>query len=141
MTARVRHFRLFRSRGFGLAGLAVLLLTTSGAVPGGRAEGGLTSEATEVATDVATPVPARTPRLTVTRLQYDGDDWYANPSSLPNLIRAVRERTTLAVEPREARTTLLDEALFDHPFLHMTGHGAVRFSEAEVVRLREYLLR
>jgi len=80
-------------------------------------------------------------RLTVARLQYDGDDWYANPSSLPNLIQAIRTRTTLAVEPNEVRLTLLDESLWDHPFLHLTGHGQIRFSEREVERLREYLLR
>lgn len=82
-----------------------------------------------------------TARLTVARLQYDGDDWYANPSSLPNLIQAIRTRTTLAVEPNEVRLTLLDESLWDHPFLHLTGHGQIRFSEREVERLREYLLR
>lgn len=80
-------------------------------------------------------------RLTVARLQYDGDDWYANPSSLPNLIEAIRTRTSLAVEPNEVRLTLLDESLWDHPFLHLTGHGQIRFSELEVERLREYLLR
>jgi Domain of unknown function (DUF4159) len=84
---------------------------------------------------------AATSRLTVARLQYDGDDWYANPSSLPNLIQAIRTRTTLAVEPNEVRLTLLDESLWDHPFLHLTGHGQIRLSEREVERLREYLLR
>ena len=84
---------------------------------------------------------ASAPRLAVARLQYDGDDWYANPSSLPNLIRAIRERTTLAVDPREVRTTLLDDRLWDYPFLHLTGHGNIKFSETEVQRLREYLLR
>lgn len=86
-------------------------------------------------------VGAAAPRLAVARLQYDGDDWYANPSSLPNLIRAIRERTTLAVDPREVRTTLLDDRLWDYPFLHLTGHGSIKFSETEVQRLREYLLR
>jgi hypothetical protein len=80
-------------------------------------------------------------RLTVARLQYEGDDWYANPSSLPNLIRAIRARTTLAVEPNEVRLTLLDERLWNHPFLHLTGHGQIRFSPREVERLREYLQR
>ena len=84
---------------------------------------------------------ASAPRLAVARLQYDGDDWYANPSSLPNLIRAIRERTTLAVDPREVRTTLLDDRHWDYPFLHLTGHGNIKFSETEVQRLREYLLR
>ena len=81
-------------------------------------------------------------RLTVARLQYDGGgDWYANPSSLPNLLAAIRERTTLPVEKAEARITLMDDKLWDYPFLHMTGHGNIKLSDAEVVRLREYLLR
>lgn len=87
------------------------------------------------------PAASLGPRLTVARLQYEGDDWYANPSSLPNLIRAIRDRTTLQVEPEEVRLTLLDERLWDHPFLHITGHGNIRLSDAEVQRLREYLLR
>ncbi len=49
------------------------------------------------------PVPTAM-RLTVARLQYDGGgDWYANPSSLPNLLQAIRERTSLKVEKQEAR--------------------------------------
>ena len=91
---------------------------------------------------VALGAPAITvPRLTVARVQYQGDDWYANPSSLPNLIRAIRTRTTLAVEPNEVRLTLRDERLWDHPFLHLTGHGDIRLREDEVERLRTYLLR
>jgi hypothetical protein len=82
------------------------------------------------------------PRLTVARLQYDGGgDWYANPSSLPNLLAAIRERTAFPVERSEARVTIMDERLWDYPFLHMTGHGNVRLTEEEVPRLREYLLR
>jgi hypothetical protein len=87
----------------------------------------------------AEPTPAR---LVVARLQYDGGgDWYANPSSLPNLITAINERTSLRVEKTEARVTLMDERLWDYPFLHMTGHGNVKFSDVEGQRLREYLLR
>jgi uncharacterized protein DUF4159 len=82
------------------------------------------------------------PRLTIARLQYDGGgDWYANPSSLPNLLAAIRERTALPVEATEARITLMDDRLWDYPFLHMTGHGNVKFSDEEVKRLREYLER
>jgi len=82
------------------------------------------------------------PRLTIARLKYDGGgDWYANPSSLPNLLAAIRERTALPVEATEARVTLMDDRLWDYPFLHMTGHGNVKFSDEEVKRLREYLER
>ena len=45
------------------------------------------------------------------------------------------------MEPTEARITLGDDRLWDYPFLHMTGHGNVTFSDTEVARLREYLSR
>jgi len=81
-------------------------------------------------------------RLTVARVQYDGGgDWYANPSSIPNLLQAIAERTTLPVERREARVTLLDDRLWDYPFLHITGHGNMKLSDREIERLREYLSR
>ena len=79
--------------------------------------------------------------LTIARLQYDGGgDWYANPSSLPNLLSAIAQRTTLPVAREEARVTPLDDRLFDYPFVHATGHGTIRFSDAEAAHLREYLL-
>ncbi|MBY0492198.1 MAG: DUF4159 domain-containing protein [Gemmatimonadaceae bacterium] len=81
-------------------------------------------------------------RLAIARLQYEGGgDWYANPSSLVNLIKAIAERTSLPIERTEAKVKLTDSALFDYPFLHMTGHGDVKFSDAEVKRLREYVTR
>jgi hypothetical protein len=86
--------------------------------------------------------PAATPRLAVARLQYDGGgDWYANPSSLPNLIQAIRTRTTLAVEPEEARVRLTDARIWEYPFLHVTGHGNIKFSDVEVERLRDWINR
>jgi len=84
---------------------------------------------------------ARGPRLAIARLQYEGGDWYGNPSSLPNLIQAINERTSLRVEKTEGRVTLLDERLWDYAFLHATGHGDMKFSDAEIDRLRDYLLR
>ena len=82
------------------------------------------------------------PQLTIARLQYDGGgDWYANPSSLPNLLAAIRERTSLNVAPTEARVRLTDDRLWDYPFLHVTGHGNIHFSDEEIARLREYLAR
>jgi hypothetical protein len=70
-----------------------------------------------------------------------GGDWYANPSSLPNLIDAINQRTSLKVEKTEGRVTLLDDRLWDFAFLHVTGHGDLKFTDAEVDRLRQYLLR
>ena len=79
--------------------------------------------------------------LTITRLKYDGGgDWYGNPSSLPNLLAAIRDRTGISVAPREQTVSLLDPGLADHPYLYMTGHGNVSWSAAERQALREYLL-
>ncbi|MDP3911090.1 MAG: DUF4159 domain-containing protein [Gemmatimonadales bacterium] len=78
--------------------------------------------------------------LTIGRLHYHGGgDWYANPSSLPNLLAALRARTTLPVAERERVVTLTGPELWDVPFLYMTGHGNVRFSDVEVRTLRRFL--
>lgn len=78
--------------------------------------------------------------MTVGRLQYDGGgDWYANPSSLPNLLAAIAERTGMRVSSREKVVQLLDDELWNVPYLYMTGHGNVRWSEAELEVLRRYL--
>ncbi len=78
--------------------------------------------------------------MTVGRLQYDGGgDWYANPSSLPNLLKAIGERTPLRVAAREKVVRLTDDDLWQVPFIHMTGHGNVRWSDPERATLRRYL--
>ncbi len=79
--------------------------------------------------------------LTIGRLHYDGGgDWYANPSSLPNLLQAIATRTSLRVAAREKVVRLSDDELWSVPYLYMTGHGNVRFSEADLAVLRRYLL-
>jgi len=84
---------------------------------------------------------AQAPSLpTIARLHYDGGgDWYANPSSLPNLLAAVSDWTELRVLDRPTEVRPLDPDLGDYPYLYMTGHGNVRFSDAELDRLRRYL--
>lgn len=80
------------------------------------------------------------PRLTIVQLQYGGGgDWYANPSGLPNLLRTIRDRTGLDVADRPLQLKLTDPGLWSHPFLYLTGHGNVRFTEEEVQILRRYL--
>ena len=80
------------------------------------------------------------PNLTIARLHYDGGgDWYANPSSLPNLLRAIRTRTGLATAERERVVTLESPQLWSTPYLYMTGHGNVRFSDEQAKVLRRYL--
>ena len=89
-------------------------------------------------------IPPRAPEpvLTIGRLHYDGGgDWYANPSSLPNLLTALRTRTGLRVSSRERVVTLADDDLWNVPYIYMTGHGNVHWSDADLVTLRRYLLQ
>lgn len=79
-------------------------------------------------------------RFTIGRLKYGGGgDWYSNPTSLPNLLEALSERTHVATTAREVNVRLTDEDLYATPFLYMTGHGRVTFTDEEVRRLREFL--
>ncbi len=80
--------------------------------------------------------------MTIGRLHYDGGgDWYANPSSLPNLLGAISERTGLRVSSREKVVQLGDDEIWTVPYLHMTGHGNVHFSDAELATLRRWLVQ
>ena len=84
--------------------------------------------------------PAPEPVLTIAQLQYGGGgDWYANPSGLPNLLREIGVRTGLPVATRPAQTQLTSPDLWTYPYLYLTGHGNVRFTEEEVRLLRRYL--
>jgi hypothetical protein len=88
------------------------------------------------------PVPSAVPApvMTIGRLHYDGGgDWYANPSSLPNLLTALRTRTTLRVAAEEKVVTLSDDDLWNVPYLYMTGHGNVHWSDRDLATLRRYL--
>ncbi|MBD3321625.1 MAG: DUF4159 domain-containing protein [Chitinivibrionales bacterium] len=79
--------------------------------------------------------------LTVARLQYGGGgDWYADPSSLPNLIEYVRKHTAAPVCDTTATVEIMSDRLFTYPFLYMTGHGNVHFTDREKLRLRKYLI-
>ena len=115
--------------------LALFLAALASAGLGGHPYGGL-----GVQPDAGSEVQPDSV-LTITRLQYEGGgDWYANPSSLPNLLTAIRERTGLPVSAQPGTVRPLDPALKDHPYLYMTGHGNVRFSPEERTALREYFL-
>jgi hypothetical protein len=79
--------------------------------------------------------------FTLARLHYNGGgDWYANPSSFSNLVRAARERTKLPICDSVATVAIEDDRLFHFPFICMTGHGDVHLSESERLRLRRYLI-
>lgn len=69
-----------------------------------------------------------------------GGDWYANPTALPNLIRFCNAAIGTELDPEPATVSVESPAIFQYPFLHMTGHGNVLFSQEEAENLRTYLL-
>jgi hypothetical protein len=74
-------------------------------------------------------------------LKYNGGgDWYANPTSLPNLIKFSNQNinTTIKVKPATVEPGSPD--VFSYPFIHATGHGNILFSDSEILNLRNYML-
>ncbi|MBW1655049.1 DUF4159 domain-containing protein [Flavobacterium quisquiliarum] len=73
-------------------------------------------------------------------LKYSGGgDWYANPTSLPNLISFCNANIYTRIKNKPSTVEPSNPDLFSYPFVHMTGHGNVVFSDSDVTNLRNYL--
>jgi len=83
---------------------------------------------------------AQQPVLKIAKLKYNGGDWYANKTSLANLITFCNQNLKLNLAPEEEVVEVGSPELFSYPFVHMTGHGNVVFSDAEARNLRKYLI-
>lgn len=68
-----------------------------------------------------------------------GGDWYANPTSLPNLIRFCNTTIQTKIKAKPATVTPNSPDIFSYPYIHMTGHGNVVFNTDEETNLRNYL--
>ncbi|MCD4790682.1 MAG: DUF4159 domain-containing protein [Bacteroidales bacterium] len=74
-------------------------------------------------------------------LKYSGGgDWYANPTSLPNLIKFCNENINTNINPEPATVDVGSPEIFNYPLVHITGHGNVVFSNQDIKNLREYLV-
>jgi hypothetical protein len=74
-------------------------------------------------------------------LKYNGGgDWYANPTSLPNLISFCNKNIGTSISPDVITVDAGNPEIFNLPFVHMTGHGNVIFSPSESDNLRTYLI-
>ncbi|MBA4155587.1 DUF4159 domain-containing protein [Flavobacterium sp.] len=73
-------------------------------------------------------------------LKYNGGgDWYANPTSLPNLIKFCNQNISTNLKNKPATVEPGSPDLLSYPFVHMTGHGNVVFNDNEILNLRNYL--
>lgn len=77
----------------------------------------------------------------IAKLKYGGGgDWYANKTSLPNLIKFCNQNLRMNVFPDEDIVEPGSPDLFSYPFVHLTGHGNVLFSDSEARNLRRYMI-
>jgi hypothetical protein len=73
-------------------------------------------------------------------LKYSGGgDWYANPTSLPNLIKFCNANINTRIKAKPGTVEPGNPDLLSYPFVHMTGHGNVVFSDTDIINLRNYL--
>ncbi|MDP8226075.1 MAG: DUF4159 domain-containing protein [Candidatus Celaenobacter polaris] len=78
--------------------------------------------------------------LTIARVQYDGGgDWYNDTSVIPNLCDEINSRTLIKASSEQAIVSLKNNSVLNYPFLYLTGHGNISFSEEECTNLRNYL--
>ena len=81
-------------------------------------------------------------RVGLARLQYDGGgDWYNDPEVLPNLAKYAATALGTSFPVDQAVVKASGPQIFDYPFVYLTGHGNIRFSDKEVETLRDWMLR
>ena len=69
-----------------------------------------------------------------------GGDWYGNPTALPNLIAFCNQNIDTSIDQKPGTVEPGSSDIYRFPFIHMTGHGNVFFSEEDAENLRNYLL-
>ena len=69
-----------------------------------------------------------------------GGDWYSNPTALKNLIQFTNTTIDTSIDAKPATVTPNSPELFNYPYIYLTGHGNVYFSDDDAQNLRNYLL-
>jgi len=78
--------------------------------------------------------------FTIARINYGGGgDWYSDPSSLPNLLEYLSRNTPMSSILEEKRIKVTDANAIHFPYLYLTGHGNIKFSDEEIIALRSLL--
>jgi len=79
--------------------------------------------------------------FTMTRLHYSGGgDWYADPSSIPNLLNFVSKHTNIELNKNENRARIGSDEFYDSYYIYLTGHGNIKFTDTEAHLMRNFLL-
>lgn len=80
-------------------------------------------------------------RVKIALLKYKGGgDWYANPTALPNLVAFCNDELYMNLSDEIDEVEVGSPEIFNYPWLHMTGHGNIVFSDSDAENLRTYLM-
>ncbi|WP_207533755.1 DUF4159 domain-containing protein [Desertivirga arenae] len=81
------------------------------------------------------------PTYKLGKLKYSGGgDWYANRTAIPNLIQFCNKNLGTNLDLEEGVVEVGSNDIFNYPFVYLTGHGNIKFSDQEVLNLRKYLI-
>ncbi|MEO8794101.1 MAG: DUF4159 domain-containing protein [Daejeonella sp.] len=81
------------------------------------------------------------PTYRIAKVKYSGGgDWYANRTALPNLIKFCNQNLNTNIDADDAIVEVGSTELFNYPFVYLTGHGNITFSDQEAKNLRNYLV-
>jgi hypothetical protein len=85
-------------------------------------------------------IAQETSAFQIARLKYDGgSDWYNGQTEEVNLLNFIKEKTNIKVKAEYVYADINSDDIFSYPFLFMTGHGNIIFSDAQAARLLSYL--
>tara|TARA_B100000029_G_scaffold505772_1_gene587086 strand:+ start:2562 stop:3167 length:606 start_codon:yes stop_codon:yes gene_type:complete len=78
--------------------------------------------------------------FTIARIHYSGGgDWYADPSSLSNLLKFLNKNISIPIKKEEI-VSIGDDLFYKNNYFYITGHGNIKLDKEEIVELREHLL-
>src|SRR5690606_13642418 len=80
-------------------------------------------------------------KIKIAKLKYNGGgDWYANKTALPNLINFCQAELNIPMDNTDYVVAVGSKELYQYPYIYMTGHGNVVFTDDEAKNLRDYLI-
>jgi len=83
---------------------------------------------------------AQNSSVKIALLKYNGGgDWYSDPTALPNLIKFCNKNLNTNINTEPSTIEVGSPEIFNFPFVHLTGHGNIIFSESDALNLRTYL--
>jgi len=83
---------------------------------------------------------AQNSSIKIALVKYNGGgDWYSDPTALPNLVKYCNQNLHTNINPEPSTIEIGSPEIFKFPYIELTGHGNIIFSENDVINLRNYL--